>query len=598
MPLIQNNPFFKTLDFAFQHTFSAEKTLCVALVTSQFVSAIITPIGILVVGKLAELFKEAVDASDQNPSLLIPWVFVAICLFALLAACRIANEYYSLCLKDCLSLRMRQVALQHAASLNLELMEDPNIQSILQRAQDNPGKLLLKFFTGALSVISSVIRIGGLIGVIFWSAPIWACVIALLLIPTLAANRYLSHINFNLKRNKTTARRWSLYYSNTLTDRDAIPTTLTLDLIPLFMKRFAEKILEINRTMRQFYKLRAGINLILALFVIGLLIGAMFTVGKEATSGSLNIGKFTAFWIACWRLQVALSSLSTAFFHISEVELDIFNIRELLSIENNMPPDGTRQLQSGGGKIELRNLWFTYNGTETSVLKDISLTISQGETIAIVGSNGSGKTTLAKLIAQFYAPTLGEILIDDRPAIEYDRKALYEKISFVAQTPVQFEATARENIAFGDWRTLLGDPTTVQEIANETQVDPLIQKMPEGYNTLLGRLFGKFDLSGGQWQQLTLARALACKPELIILDEPTAALDIHTESELFTNIRNLIHNKTAIIISHRFSTVRMADRIFVLNEGRLIESGSHDELMAHNGAYAVMVNMYESIGAS
>jgi len=592
----KENPFLKTLAFAMRHAFHAGKGFWLTLVTAQIFSALMPPLLALLAGKLAGSVKEITAGSTPDFSRMIPWVAGLALIWLTLAACRVLIQYSSLSLGDRLTLRMQHQVIQHITSLDLELIEDPAVQDILERAQMNPGQFLTRFLIGVMNVTAAVIRMIGLIGVIFWIAPLWGGVIALLCIPALAGNRALSFIQFNLKRNKTTTRRWGRYYSNTLTTRETIPTPVTLGVIPLFLERFKETVLEINRANQKFYRLRAVVTLGVALLMIGIIIGALFMLVNDVMAGTLGLEKFTAFLFAAWRMQVALSGFGKSFFDISDSEFSIFNIRELLSLRNTLPPSGTKAPGSPCGKIEIRDLSFTYRGTDHPVLKNLSLTIQQGETIAIVGSNGSGKTTLAKLIAQLYRPTKGTLLLDGLPSAEYDRDALYERISFVTQNPIQFEASMEENIAFGDWKNLMESPQRVRELAKWTQIDSHIQNMPQGYRTPLGRLFGTYDISGGQRQKLALTRALACDPSLIILDEPTANLDIHTEYELYSNIRNLVQGKTTILISHRFSTVRMASRIFVLNEGNLVESGSHDALIAQNGAYAVMFNMYEKMG--
>ena len=595
---IKENPFLKTLIFAARHTFSAGKGHWLALVASQITAALIAPLMAVLAGKLASSIKEVVAATEPDLSVLAPWMLAAIFIALTLAACQVIIQYSTLCLGDRLTLQMQHRVVEHITSLNLELIEDRRIQDVLERAQQSPGKFTLTFMTGVLNIIASVIRIVGLLGVILWVAPVWAGIIALLCIPALVVNRYLSFINFNLKRNKTMARRWVRYYASTLTNRETIPSTVTLGLVPLFLSRFKETVLDINRVQRNFYRLRSLAMIGIALLMIVVLSIALLAVAKDISKGVLSITKFTAFWVAAWRLQVAVGNLGKSFFNVSESEFNISNVRELLDIKNTLPPEGSTPLKTPCGKIELRDLSFTYRGTDRPVLRDISLTIQQGETVAIVGANGSGKTTLAKLIAQLYTPTQGQIWIDDLPAENYSRKALYEAISFVTQNPVQFEATAAENIAFGDWKHLNGNRPAIQSLAEKTQVDALIQSMPEGYDTQLGRMFGQYDISGGQRQKLALTRALACDPAIVILDEPTAALDIHTEFELYSNIQNLVHNKTTILISHRFSTVRMAERIFVLNEGVLVESGSHQELIKQDGTYAVMFKLYEKMGST
>jgi ATP-binding cassette subfamily B protein len=593
---IKENPFLKTLRFAAQQTLRAGKGLFAVMVCAQILSALLAPLTAVLVGKLAASIKEIIATSSCDFHSLTPWLVGAVIIAVILAASQVLVQYCSLCLGDRLTLQMQHRVTQHIASLNLELIEDRTIQDVLERAQQSPGKYTLTFMTGTLNIIAASIRILGLLGVIFYISPLWAGAIALLCIPALIANRYLSRVNFQLKRSKTMARRWARYYTSTLTNRESIPTTVTLGLSPLFLQRFKETLLDINLVQKKFYRLRAIATMGIVLLMVGILTAALIVVAIDASTGALSIAKFTAFWIAAWRMQVAVGNLGTSFFNVSESEFNIFNIKELFSIQNTLPPSGTTPLKTPCGKIELRDLSFTYRGTEHPVLKHISVTINQGETVAIVGANGSGKTTLAKCIAQLYTPTEGTILIDDLAAKEYDRNALYKATSFVTQNPLQFEASIEENIAFGDWETLENNPAAIEELAKKTQIHSTIKHMPQGYNTLLGRQFGDYDISGGQRQKLALTRALACDPSILILDEPTASLDIHTEFELYSNIRKLVHDKTTLLISHRFTTVRMADRILVLNEGELVESGTHEALIAANGTYAVMCKMYEQMG--
>jgi ATP-binding cassette subfamily B protein len=242
----------------------------------------------------------------------------------------------------------------------------------------------------------------------------------------------------------------------------------------------------------------------------------------------------------------------------------------------------------------LRDVTFTYPHALRPTIQDVSLTIHEGETVAIVGQNGAGKTTLAKLLARLYQADRGQILIDGQPIEAYDLTTLYQQFAFVFQQAARYEATAAENIAYGDWQRLLNQPDEVARIARAARIDGMIERLPNGYDTLLGRMFGDCDLSGGQWQKLSIARALACDPALVVLDEPAANLDVQSEHAMYQTVRDLIRDRTTILISHRFSTVGMADRIFVLDEGRLVEQGTHDELLALGGTYAAMCRTHQA----
>jgi ATP-binding cassette subfamily B protein len=241
----------------------------------------------------------------------------------------------------------------------------------------------------------------------------------------------------------------------------------------------------------------------------------------------------------------------------------------------------------------VENVEFAYPGSSRLVLRGVSLEIEPGEIVALVGENGSGKTTLVKLIARLYHADRGRITLDGRDIETLEMESLHRRIAFVFQSFGRYEATARDNIAYGDWEKCLDDPDRVEEIARVAGVHEMLLSMPEGYDTMLGRTFGTFDLSGGQWQKLAMARAFARQAALLILDEASASLDARAEYELFVRARELARGRTTILISHRFSTVSMADRILVMDQGRIVESGSHRELLRRGGHYAKLYGLHQ-----
>jgi ATP-binding cassette subfamily B protein len=240
------------------------------------------------------------------------------------------------------------------------------------------------------------------------------------------------------------------------------------------------------------------------------------------------------------------------------------------------------------------NVGFRYPDSDHWAVRHLSLTLKAGEVVALVGENGAGKTTIVKLLARLYDPTEGRILLDGYDLREYDLADLRRHIGVIFQDFVRFHFTAGENIGAGRIEAT-DDRNRIQQAAERSLADPIIQRLPQGYDQPLGKRFqGGADLSGGEWQKIAIARAYMRDAEVLILDEPTAALDARSEYEVFQRFRDLSLGKTAILISHRFSTVRMADRILVLENGQVVEAGSHEQLVASGGRYAELFELQAS----
>ena len=299
------------------------------------------------------------------------------------------------------------------------------------------------------------------------------------------------------------------------------------------------------------------------------------------------MGDLAIFGAAAGRLRSTLEAQVNAVAIMREETLNISDLRELLLTQpaivaapNAIAPQSCR------GEIEFRAVSFTYPGSDQPALRDVSLTIAPGETLALVGENGSGKSTMVKLLARFYDPAAGSVRLDGHDLRELDLEHLRSQISLVFQNYRGYEATFADNIAYGDWRRLLGQTKQVEAMADEAGLADVIESLPGGFETLLGRRFGQFDLSRGQWQRVAIARAFARRSSVVILDEPTSSLDPRAERKLLSRFRALARGRTAIVVAHRLTTLEIATRIAVMQHGQIVEIGSHEELLRKGGEYA------------
>lgn len=551
-----------------------------------------TPIVILYVGKL--LIDEIIlQANAVDPNLKWVWIYLAI-EFALVFFSNVVGTIISLTeglIGDLYSNFSSIKIIKKTKEISIAQLEDPEVYDMLERARSQTvGRVSL--MSSMLGQAQSLITITSLMAGLIYFEPILILILVVSIIPSFINQLKYSNKRYSISRSWTSERR-ELDYLRYIGANDSTAKEVKLfgltDFLADRFKDLSDRYYEINKNLSVE---RASWGTLFTLLGTISYYGAYALIIFRAVSGIITIGDLTFLSGSFSRLRSSIEGLFSGLTRITESSLYLKDYFDFLSIENTIdtsaPLPIPTEVKEG---LEVRNLTFAYPGSDDLVLKGINFKLNAGETMAFVGQNGAGKTTLIKLLLRFYEPTGGEILLD---GININRFSVdeYQKLfGVIFQDFVKYEFKVNENIAVGNIDKIL-DKEAIQEAAERSLADEVIKNLDAEYDQQLGRRFaqGK-ELSGGQWQKIALARAYMKNAQILILDEPTSALDARAEYEAFQRFIALTKNKTSVIISHRFSTVRMADRILVLKDGLVSELGTHEELIANNDLYAELFNL-------
>lgn len=519
---------------------------------------------------------------------LIVLIGAALCLTILGNLCNALVGYTSTLQTHLVADYMQGLVQAKSIAMDLAYYENSQYYDKLHRAQREAPARPLRIIQSLTELARNGLTLLG--AFVLLLAFHWGVVVAVLIasLPVLVYRLKQADALYQLHREKTASERLSSYFNQVITTITSAKEVRIFGFGPLIINRFGKLRMKIRASLRRISAQGYRRQFITESAATLAGYGALAFVAHAAVQKSITLGQmvmyFGAFQVAIGSLRPTLNALAELY----ENNLFLSTLYEFLDVPRSVPEpvqpqEMPRPWQSG---LRVENMSFHYPGTDRPVLHDIAMAIRPGEIVALVGRNGSGKTTLTKLLCRLYDPDTGQITIDDINLRDFKIEDLRQEISVIYQDFGHYHMTARENIMLGRPDIGPDDPSIVQA-AQWAGIHDYLIRLPKGYDTVMSRTFADGEeLSIGQWQKLALARAFVRDSQLILLDEPTSSLDATAEFEFFEKFREMARGRSALIISHRFSTVRLADRIYVLDAGHLIEQGNHEELLALDGLYA------------
>lgn len=545
---------------------------------------------------IGKLIIDAVLANvgAESPDWSLIFVYVAFELAVALVGDvmqRAVNLLESL-LGDLFSNRLSVQIMEHAGAMDLERFEDPEFYDSLERARrQTVGRIGL--LSLVLTMGQNLITLASLMAILV-TYNVWLLVLLVVaVLPSFVGETHFAGLSYSLLFRWTPERRELDYLRYVATSDETAKEVKLFGLSDFFTRRYealADQYYDANKELATRRAVSGG--LLIALSTVAYYVANGFVI-IDTVLGRHTLGDLTMLVGSFQRSRALITSVLLRSADMYEQSLflqDLFTFLETEPHASSEPgaPPVPRPITTG---FELKNVGFRYPGTDTWALRGVSFSLAPGERIALVGENGAGKTTLVKLLARLYDPSEGRILLDGRDLREYDVETLRRAIGVIFQDFVRYDMLLRENIAVGRIEAL-DDMPRIEEAAKRSLADQVAEMLDDGFDHMLGRRFdGGVNLSGGEWQKVGLARAYMRDAQILILDEPTAALDARAEYEVFQRFTELTRDKMAVLISHRFSTVRMADRIVVLEDGHVVEDGTHEELLELGGRYSELFTL-------